>query len=169
MKRILQFITISLLFFGLSACDSKEHKDVILRQLGKVKSFTNSGCKNQENVRSLITSFRAEQPIEKIVWRATANACLKLEHLNIKDYCERDDAFSITTSADGDKLVVLEEVEDKAKPRCYCLYNLGVELEGFELGKTYTLIFKKDKWVLAQINFTYTSDLSGSVIIKRNN
>ncbi len=167
MKQIFQLIGISLLFVALSACDNKEENAPVVANLGLTKNFTNSGCKDKETVRSFRSPKESSQLQEKILWRAIANGFLKVEHFGIKDYCERDDAFSITTSVEGNKLTLIERVEDRPKPRCYCHYDLSFDLGGFELGQTYTLVFKRDKWVLGPISFTYTSDLSGSLLVKK--
>lgn len=163
MKQIIQFIAMSLLVLGLSACDSEKKDTPIKNELGISKDFTNSGCRNNE-MRSFKTM--REVPIERLELKAIKDGYLEVAHLNLEDYCERDDSYSITTSVEGNKLTVVEEAKNAPQPKCYCFYDLGVKLGGFELGKSYTLVFKREKWVFATLSFVYTSDFQETLLIE---
>ncbi len=164
MKKIFQLIVVSLLFLGLYACDNKEKSTPKQSELGLVKNFTNSGCKNK-NIRSF--KAKREQILEKLVLKALENGYVQIMHQNHRDYCKRDNSFIIKTKVEGDKITVIEEVVNGAQPKCMCYYDLGLELGAFEVGRTYTLVLQKEKWTLARLSFVYTSELNQEVIIKK--
>ncbi len=164
MKKIFQLIAVSLLFLGLYACDSKEKDTPKQSELGLIQNFTNSGCKDK-SFRSL--KAENEKIFEKLVLKALKNGYVQVRHLNHRDYCERDDSFVIKTKVEGDKITMIEEVVNAPMPKCMCYYDLGVELGGFEVGQTYTLVLQKDKWTLATLSFVYTSELNQEIKIKR--
>ncbi len=164
MKRVFQFVATALLLATFFACDSKDKDVVASKDFGAVKSFINSGCKGHYQ------GFRAisNEP-EVIVWEALKGGVLKLSHNDIVAGCGLDKAYSISTKREGDKLYVVEHIDEQSEiaTNCICQYDLTTELKGFEIGKSYTLVYKKNDWVLGTINFTYTSLLKGKSVIKR--
>ncbi len=165
MKQIFQFIVMSLFVLGLFACDSKETILPMKTELGVTKDFTNSGCQKGA-LRSLTAKVK---PVETLVLKAVKDGYLEFKHLNLQDYCERDNSFSIRTISGDGKLIVMEEVKNGPQPKCQCLYNLGAKLGGFELGKSYLLVFKREKWVLATLSFVYTADYEKTLELKNYN
>ncbi len=166
MRFIVRLITMSLLLLGLSACNS-EQKDVLENgHFGKVKHFSNSGCKKES-----FRTFKADKGlVERITWQATQGGGLQINYHNLKSYCGLDRELGMQTELKGNKLVVSAvklHPENVIPTYCICRYDLQSELSAFEVGKSYTLIFKKDKWLLGEVNFTYTSDLSGSLVVKK--
>ncbi len=163
MKQIFHFIGVAFLLLALSTCDNKEENAPATINLGLTKNFTNSGCKG--SFRGFLSN---KKEVEEVILKAIEGGYLDIAHLNLKDYCEREDAYSISTSVEGHKLTIKEVVENGAMPKCYCAYDLGVQIGGFEVGETYTLVFKRDKWTFARVSFVYTSDFKQSIPISKS-
>ncbi len=164
MKQIFHFISVVFLLLALSACDNKMNMPII-KQFGKVESFSNSGCKRNADF------FRtSKKEAEVITWEALEGGRLKIRYKNFVASCGLDKYLSAESEIEEDKLVLIVGnfyVDEAPVADCICKYDLEVVLLDFEAGKDYTIVFKNLKWVVGKANFTYSPKLSGSLVVKK--
>ncbi len=165
MKKVFQFMAISLLLFALPACDGEKKEVIINKSFGEVKSFTSSDCKG-------FRSLRASERAEAITWEAVQGGQVKVIYHNMGHNCASSvKSFKIESLLKEERLYVsfspLPPQEGEPVADCICLYDLFAVLGGFEVGKSYTLVLKKRDWLIGEINFTYSPDLKGELAVNK--